>query len=79
MYIHIHTYMYIHIHIKTLFVICFKIPHTQMAHHMALGQLNWDKSQLTGFHKMQDTGEGNPRKKYSKTSQQKWIKMILKW
>ena len=50
-----------------------------MAHHMALGQLNWDKSQLTGFHKMQDTGEGNPRKKYSKTSQQKWIKMILKW
>lgn len=28
------------IHIKTLFVICFKIPHTQMAHLMALGQLN---------------------------------------
>ena len=39
-YIHIHTYMYTHIHIKTLFVICFKIPRTQIAHHMALGQLN---------------------------------------
>ena len=42
-----------------LLVICSEIPHTQIPHHVATSQLNCDKIQITGFHKMRDNRAGN--------------------
>ena len=59
-YNHRRTNTHIYTYVK-LFVICFEIPHTQIPHHVATSQLNPNKSQITGFHKMRDTRAGNPR------------------
>ena len=67
-YIKANIYTHIYIHVK-LFVICFENPHTQILHLVATNQLNHDKSQITGFHKMQDTRAGNPRTESSNKSQ----------
>ena len=82
-----HTHIYIHVttllttHIYTdlytyvkLFVICFKIPHTQIPHHVGISQLNPNKSQINGFHKMGNTRAGNLVKK----SKKKCIKILLR-
>ena len=55
---HIQTHIYTYV---KLFVIWFKIPHTQMLHHVTTSQLNPSKSQITDFHKMWNTRVGNPR------------------
>ena len=64
-----HTHTYTNIHIVKLFVICFEIPHNQITHRVATSQLNRDKSQITGFHKMRDTRAGNLRTQSSNKSQ----------
>ena len=51
-----------------MFVICFEIAHTQIPHHVATSQLNADKSQMTGFHKMRNTRARNFRTESSKKS-----------
>ena len=70
MHINTHIYICIYTNVK-LFVICFKIPHTQIPHHVATCQLNPDKSQITGFQKMPDTRAGNPTTESSNKSQEK--------
>ena len=44
-----------------LLVICSEIPHTQIPHHVATSQLNFDKIQITGFRKTQDNRARNLR------------------
>ena len=61
-----------------LLLICSKIPHTQIPHHVTTSQLNFDKIQITGFRKTQDNRTRNLRTDSSNKSQQKWIKMIFK-
>ena len=39
-----------------LLVICSEIPHTQIPHHVTTSQLNFDKIQITGFHKTIEQG-----------------------
>ena len=39
-----------------LLVICSEIPRTQMLHHVTTSQLNFDKIQITGFHKTIEQG-----------------------
>ena len=70
-YTYTHTYNHTHTdtHIYTygkLFVNCSKIPHIQILHHKATSQLNPNKSQISGFHKMRNTGTGDPRTESSK-------------
>ena len=50
-------------------VICSEIPHTQIQHYVATSQLNCNKIQVTGFHKMQDNRTGNLRTNFSNKSQ----------
>ena len=64
-------------HVK-LYVIYFKISHTQILHQVATSWLNFDKSKIIRLHKMRDTRAGDSRTEFSNKSQ-KWIKMILKW
>ena len=47
-------------------VICFKIPHTQIPHHVSASQFNPNKSKITGFHKMRNTRAGHPKTEPSK-------------
>ena len=41
------------------FVICSKIYHTQIPHHVATSELNRNKNQVIGFHKMPDARAWN--------------------
>ena len=42
-----------------LLVICSNILHTQIPHHVATSQLNFDKIQITGYRKTQDNKAEN--------------------
>ena len=53
-------YIYIYIYVK-LFVICFKIPHTQIPYHMAASQFNPNERKITGFPKIRNTRAGDPK------------------
>ena len=75
MHIYTYTYTYTHNHTHTnphtctyinLFVNCSEIPHAQIPHYVSTSQLNPSKSQITGFHKTQNTREGNSRTESSK-------------
>ena len=44
-----------------LLLICSEISHTQIPHHVATSQLNFDKVQITDFHKTRDNRAGNLR------------------
>ena len=52
-----------------LLVICFKIPHNQIPHHVTTSQLNFDKIQITGFRKTRDNRTRNLRTDSSNKSQ----------
>ena len=65
--IYIHTHRNIETHVK-LFVICFENSHIQMLHHVTTSQLNCDKNQITGLHKMRDTRAENHRTESSSKS-----------
>ena len=52
-----------------LLVICSKIPHTQIPHHVTTSQLNFDKIQITGFRKTRDNRTRNLRTDSSNKSQ----------
>ena len=52
-----------------LLVICSEIPHTQIPHHVATSQLNFDKIQITGFRKTRDNRTRNLRTNSSNKSQ----------
>ena len=52
-----------------LIVICSEIPHTQFTHHVATSKLNFDKIQITGFHKTLDNRTRNLRAEASNKSQ----------
>ena len=57
--------MYMCTYVK-LFIIYLEIPQNQIPHQVGTSQLNPNKSQITGFHKMRNTRAGNPRKESSK-------------
>ena len=72
-YIYTYTYTYNRTHTNThvytygkLFLIRYEILHTQILHRMATNQFNPNKSQDTCFHKMRNTGAGNPTTESSK-------------
>ena len=44
-----------------LLVTCSEIPHTQILHHVATMQLDYNKSQITGFRKTRDNRTGKLR------------------
>ena len=52
-----------------LLVICSKISHTQILHHVTTSQLNFDKIQITGFRKTRDNRTRNLRTDSSNKSQ----------
>ena len=52
-----------------LLVICSEIPHTQIRHHAATSNLNFDKIQITGFCKTRDNIARNLRTDSSNKSQ----------
>ena len=42
-----------------MITLCSKIHHTQIPHHVATSELNRNKNQVIGFHKMPDTRAWN--------------------
>ena len=52
-----------------MLVICSEIPNTQIPHHETTSQLNYNKIQITGFHKTRDNRTGNLRTDSSNKSQ----------